>query len=72
MVYCQLEIARNKANLAISVLLCRRKSNLDSCLILNLEMKMNLLKCFETKERQETNQEEDPEAQHTPPGGKAK
>jgi hypothetical protein len=40
--------------------------------LFDLEMKMNLLKCFETKERQETNQEEDHEAQHTHPGGKAK
>jgi hypothetical protein len=38
----------------------------------NFRTEMNLLKCFETKERQETNQEEDPEAQHIPPGGKAK
>jgi hypothetical protein len=29
-----------------------------------------LIKVLETKERQETNQEEDPEAQHTPTGEK--
>jgi hypothetical protein len=32
---------------------------------------MNLLKCWKKKKkRQETNQEEDPKAQHTPPGEK--
>jgi hypothetical protein len=35
-------------------------------------MKMNLLKCFKQKKDKKLNEEKDPEAQHTPPGGKAK
>jgi hypothetical protein len=71
MVYCQHEIARNKANLAISVLLCKRKYNLDCLFDFNFRTEMNLLKCSKQQKDKKPIKRKILK-RDTPPGGKSK